>query len=575
MRGSKKERNKKVKSLVKLSLKGKLMASFSVIIGLSLFMAAFNIIGFSMVNSQTKQIVKEDIQSLLTEGKLRDNITQRVSVIRAYFIYGNNEYKEQYYELTKESQALQKNLLAQNNNPKSKELMNKSAEWEKIVEDDVIKSFDSGMRVTANQTLRGDVQDLADELTEGFDSLASEREKAIAQDGDAIINQGRFINILGIVISIVIVAIGIFLTFRISSAITKPILAIVSRMKEISGGQLNHEPLLSKSGDEIGQLVQSVNEMNHQLNSIVKDISQASLSVSEQSEQLQSSSKELKEGSEQIASTMQELSSGAETQANSASDLSETMGDLVKSIYVANENGKAVAEASNQVLEQSQTGHTLMSESVNQMNRINDLMKNTVSKVKHLDEQSGQISKLVDVIQSIADQTNLLALNAAIEAARAGEHGRGFAVVADEVRKLAEQVSCSIVDINKIVGNVRKDTEEVAENLDKGYEQIVKGAKSVHQTGESFSEIKAHIEQMSDRILTIQSDLNNIMKNSEVMNDSISSIASVSEEAAAGIEQTAASAEQSSQSMEGISSNADNLTGLSVKLNKLVNRFQF
>lgn len=574
MKGSKKVKKRKI-NFGNFSLKGKLMASFSVIIGLSLFMAAFNIIGFSMVNSQTKQIVKDDMQSLLTEGKLRDNITQRVSLIRAYFIYGNNEYKEQYYVLTEESQELQKNLLSQSNNSKSKELMNKSAEWEKIVEEDVIKSFDSGMRVTANQSLRGDVQDLADELTEGFDSLASDREKAIIKDGDAIISQGRFINILGIVISVVIVAIGIYLTIRISSAITKPILAIVSRMKAISGGQLNHEPLLSKSGDEIGQLVQSVNEMNHQLNAIVKDIFQAALSVSQQSEQLQSSSKELKEGSEQIASTMQELSSGAETQANSASDLSETMGDLVKSIYVANENGQAVAEASNQVLKQSQTGHSLMRESVNQMNRINDLMKNTVSKVKHLDEQSGQISKLVDVIQSIADQTNLLALNAAIEAARAGEHGRGFAVVADEVRKLAEQVSSSIVDINKIVGNVRKETEEVAENLDQGYEQIVKGAKSVHQTGESFSEIKAHIEQMSDRIITIQSDLNNIMKNSEVMNDTISSIASVSEEAAAGIEQTAASAEQSSQSMEGISSNADNLTGLSDKLNKLVNRFQF
>ncbi|USK35298.1 MCP four helix bundle domain-containing protein [Bacillus sp. F19] len=143
------------KRFASFSLKGKLLGSFSVIIVLSLLMAAFSMIGFSMVNRQTKQIVQEDMQPLLAEGKLSDNITQRVSLIRAYFIYGKDEYKDQYYELTEESQALQKKLLAQSDNPKSRELMKKSAEWEEIIEDEVIKSFDSGMRVTVNQDAPG------------------------------------------------------------------------------------------------------------------------------------------------------------------------------------------------------------------------------------------------------------------------------------------------------------------------------------------------------------------------------------------------------------------------------------
>ncbi|KEZ53853.1 methyl-accepting chemotaxis protein [Metabacillus indicus] len=563
-----------VKKRSNLTLKGKLLGSFSIIMVLSLLMAGFTIAGFTMVNSQTKKIVQEDMQSLLAEGKLRDNITQRVSLIRAYFIYGKDEYKDQYYELTEESKSLQKNLLERSVNPKSRELMEKSSEWEKMVEEDVIKSFDSGMRVTANQTLRGDVQNLADELTAGFDALAAEREKSIVRDGDAIISQGRLINILGIVLSLLIIGAGIFLSVRISNALTKPIHSIAKRMENISKGQLNHEPMSLDSKDEIGSLVASVNEMNVQLSGIVRDISEASVVVSAQSGQLQASSKELKAGSEQIASTMQELSSGAETQASSASDLSETMGELMESIYVANQSGEAVAKASAEVLTHSYAGYELMNESVNQMNRINGLMETTVEKVEHLDEQSEKISTLVDVIQSIADQTNLLALNAAIEAARAGDHGRGFAVVADEVRKLAEQVSSSVVDINKIVSNVRKETEEVAENLKDGYKQIVKGSASISQTGESFSEIKEYIEEMSGRITTIQKDLNRIMKSSEVMNDSISSIASVSEEAAAGIEQTAASAEQSSQSMEEISGHADSLAAVSSRLTQLVNRFK-
>lgn len=204
------------------------------------------------------------------------------------------------------------------------------------------------------------------------------------------------------------------------------------------------------SKDEIGSLVASVNEMNVQLSGIVRDISEASVVVSSQSGQLQASSKELKAGSEQIASTMQELSSGAETQASSASDLSETMGELMESIYVANQSGEAVAKASGEVLTHSYAGYELMNESVNQMNRINGLMETTVEKVEHLDEQSEKISTLVDVIQSIADQTNLLALNAAIEAARAGSTAEGLRLWQMRLENLLNRFQAQLLILTRL-----------------------------------------------------------------------------------------------------------------------------
>src|SRR5699024_4593667 len=128
--------------------------------------------------------------------------------------------------------------------------------------------------------------------------------------------------------------------------------------------------------------------------------------------------------------TMQELASGAESEANHASDMSENIGIFIGKINEANNNGQIAQHKSTDVLEMTNEGFKSMDQSTEQMQKINNIVREAVDKVQNLDEQSQQISELVSVIQSIADQTNLLALNAAIEAARAGEQGKGFAVVA-------------------------------------------------------------------------------------------------------------------------------------------------
>ncbi|YCA09220.1 methyl-accepting chemotaxis protein [Bacillus sp. AK128] len=376
-----------------------------------------------------------------------------------------------------------------------------------------------------------------------------------------------------IIIALLLLLSG-FIAYSFSNKVSKDIINITEHVKQVASNDLSAQELKISSKDEIGQLAININQMVHNLKSIVIDIVNASEKVTSHSDELFRSSSEVKEGSNQIASTIQELTSGSETQANSASELSYSMSDLVTKIMEANSNSEQISSSSNEVLQLTNDGNQLMTTSIKQMSAIDLIVQEAVKKVQGLDEQSQEISKLIAVIKAIAEQTNLLALNAAIEAARAGEQGKGFAVVADEVRKLAEQVSSSVTDITNIVNGIKSESSQVVTSLQSGYSEVEKGAEQIKLTGKTFGEINSSLSEMISRIQTVTSNLSTITENSSKMNQSIENIAAVSEESAAGIEQTSASVQQTNSSMEEIAGNAGQLSKLADDLNSLVRKFK-
>ncbi|MEN2768978.1 methyl-accepting chemotaxis protein [Ornithinibacillus xuwenensis] len=396
----------------------------------------------------------------------------------------------------------------------------------------------------------------------------------ITQDISVISETGNNIITMTIALVLVTTLIVLLISIRVSKAISKPIQQVSESMIELSKGRLDIEIAEVKSKDEIGQLSNSMRLMKDNLHQIITEVYQASKQVTSSSEELLKSADEVKTGSENIAVTMQEIAQGSEKQANNTSDLASIMYQFSGKIQETSEKGDNVQASSYDVLEMATEGKELINQSTQQMVRIDQLVKDAVERVEGLDSKSQKISGLVSVIQDISEQTNLLALNAAIEAARAGEHGKGFAVVADEVRKLAEQVSASLKDISTIVTDIQNETGKVVTTLNSGYGEVQQGTVQIKSTEDRFININSSITNMVEHIKDIANNLSSVAADSSSMNDTIQEIAAFSEESSAGVEETSATIQQSASMMEEVSNNAETLAKLADDLNGLVDRFK-
>lgn len=396
----------------------------------------------------------------------------------------------------------------------------------------------------------------------------------INQDISVIHETKQQIIFIALLITIGTLFVVLFVSIKFSKTISNPIKQIAGLMGGLSEGDLTVGIEESNRKDEIGQLTKAMQEMKDTLHETIGQVTDASSSVAAQSEELTQSAIEVQTGSEQIAMTMEEIASGTEKQADSVSTLAHTMSVFSTKAQETSEKGAHIQTSSIEVLDLTNNGRQLMTSSENQMMKIDEIVQEAVRKMDRLDNQTQEISKLVSVIQEVAAQTNLLALNAAIEAARAGEHGKGFAVVADEVRKLAEQVSVSVTDITDIVTNIQTESADVTESLQSGYSEVEQGTRHIQTTSGTFDEINGAMTEMVGNIKAIAENLSDIATNSQELNNTIEDIAAISEESAAGIEETAATSQQASSSMVEVASGSEKLANLADELHTLVGRFK-
>ncbi|MEK5331184.1 methyl-accepting chemotaxis protein [Lysinibacillus sp. FSL W8-0992] len=554
------------------SIKARILSRFIILLVLFVCFTTYTYFSNTNMEKQATGLVKEDLVVLEASKNLSMSISVRSSAALSYVVTGDEKYIDTFNEYRQIAEDNNRIVEQYEKTAEREKLVEMAREWSSRVNSEVFEVYKKGDKQLALENLTS-INQLVNEVRDGYEEVADKRAELITQVGNDVVSTSSNNKSIGATVSLILIVAGILLAIFTASRISKPITIVSKRMRELADGNLRLDKFSVTTQDEIGQLMLSANDLNEKLKDTISSIHNVSETVAASSEELAQSANEVQTGTEQISYTMQELATGTETQASTASDLAETMTTFQRNIHETTQEGMELKEHSGHVHDLTTSGKKLMVQSTKQMATINDIVLDSVKKVEGLNEQSAEISKLVSVIDEISNQTNLLALNAAIEAARAGEHGKGFAVVADEVRKLAEQVQFSVTDISTIVHRIQNETGSVTNSLQSGYEEVRKGTAQLDQTNNTFDQISQAIEDMNDNINVISTNLTKISQHSEMINGSIDEMASISQESAAGVEQTTATVEETAATMDEISKSANQLAEMAEELNTQLQKF--
>ena len=349
--------------------------------------------------------------------------------------------------------------------------------------------------------------------------------------------------IVGLIISVALVA-TLLLAWLLTRSITAPLGQALSVARSIAAGDLS-QPVVVQGHDEPAQLLTALATMQAQLQTTIRGISE--------------SAQQLASAAEEMSSVMEQSTRGLQAQNDEIEQAATAVTEMSAAVDEVAGNAVSSAEASQASDEDSKHGHYQISETISSIQNLVDEVLGASNKAEGLAMQAQDISKVLEVIRGIAGQTNLLALNAAIEAARAGEAGRGFAVVADEVRSLAQRTQDSTEEIEQMIAGIQQGTQDTVSALNSSAEHAGQTLQRANNAGNALEKITAAISQISQRNLVIASAAEQQALVAREVDRSLVNIRDLSTQTAAGATQTSAASQE--------------LSRLAVDLNGLVTRF--
>ncbi|HEY8488735.1 MAG TPA: methyl-accepting chemotaxis protein [Thermaerobacter sp.] len=564
----------------RLGVGAKLWSAFGVMLLLLAFVAYTGITAIQQMVAITGEVDRIG-RTLTLAAQVRALAEEQASAVRGFLLTGDPAYRNASQEAaTAMSQVLAelRNLATQAATQEAVDAVGTAANsFQQAVAPVLAMRPTTPSDVQQALTRVRDPQAQLDAAVERLVENRQARHQAILEEERAAENRARLL-ILGPAAAALVA--GLVIAYTLTRALTRALRRVAQTARRVADGDLTVPFLTVRSRDEIGDMAQAFNDMLRSLQEVLQAVQASSRAVlvaardlsaaAEQSaqgaaeaaqavgqvaagvtEQAQASD-EMRQAVEQLRQTTEQIATGAQQTAGEIQATSHLLDQMNRAVETVAGTATRARERAEQAGGTADQGAEVVRQTLDVMGNIRRAVEESAERLRSLEQLSSQIGEITQVISGIAEQTNLLALNAAIEAARAGEHGRGFAVVADEVRKLAERSAVSAREITGLIDRIQSGTAAVVQAMVTATDQVERGGVMAGQTGEALRAVLDAVQGVVDDVRAIASTAADLRTSTEQVVRAFDAVAAVTEENTAATEEMAAGATQAGKSVERV-----------------------
>ena len=560
-----------------ISISKKLLLGFSTILLLLVISSIFSINRLSYTDETYKQLISENVHNAMAAKNLDSLYGNQLESITNYLLTGNESYIDLYKEnvqLANETVgSMQQTFTNEDDLEKLSQLAAFQERFDEIVQK-MIRFKNEGNAVGYTNLLNTSGKTIMNVFNAKSAELDLAQEELVSLGINQIDHEVKTTEIAMIVVSLISIIIGIILALFISRSISRPIVKVSAVMKEVSGGNLGIEPVEVKIKDEVGEMVQSFNTMVKDFREVVEKVQDSAQTVSASSEQLAASAEESTAASEQVATLTQRSAEGSLNQLEQFTQLVNAMSKMNVDIEDITDSSNEMNQITEVAKALTSKGEEFVDHVVEQMYFIQKSVTKASDSILSLRDRSEEISSITKIITDVAEQTNLLALNAAIEAARAGEHGKGFAVVADEVKKLAEESKNSASQITEMITHIQIETNESVKMMDEENKQVEIGLEDTKKADHAFKEISQAMNDVSYKVEEVTDSLKQMFSRSTEVLTAVEQAKGITEKNVDISQDNAAATEEQHAALEEVSASAQFLASLAEDLQQSTSKFK-